>query len=82
MCKTLGSRLIPVTTGTAAATATTAATASTWLLGTRFVDGQRAAAQLSTVQRGNRRLRFRIRGHLHESKAAGLAGELICDDPG
>jgi hypothetical protein len=48
--------LIPV----AASATTTAATAATrpWLLGTRFVDGQRAAAQLSAIQRGDRRLRF------------------------
>jgi len=44
--------LIPV-----AASATTTAT-RTWLLGTRFVDGQRAAAQLSAIQGGDRRLRF------------------------
>lgn len=48
--------LVPVTTRPAA-TATTPAT-RTWLLGARFVDGQRAAAQLSAVQRGDRRLRF------------------------
>ena len=49
--------LIPVA-ASATTTSTAATTTRTWLLGTRFVDGQRAATQLSAIQRGNRRLRF------------------------
>src|SRR4051794_13554916 len=74
-------RLVPVSTA-AATTATATATTSSWLLWTSFIDGQRATTQLSAVQRGNGCLRFRIRGHLHESKTAGLACKLICDNPG
>ena len=48
--------LIPI--AASATTTTTAATTGTWLLGTRFVDRQRAAAQLSAIQRGDRRLCF------------------------
>ena len=50
--------LVPVTTKPATTTTTATATTRAWLLGARFVDGQRAAAQLSAVQRGDRRLRF------------------------
>ncbi|MDF2458454.1 MAG: hypothetical protein K0S79_870, partial [Nitrospira sp.] len=50
-----GSHSVPAATEPAAASA-----AGTWFLRTRFVDCQRAAAKLGTVQRGDRRLRFRI----------------------
>src|SRR5262245_53637744 len=73
-----GLRLAPAATEPAAASAATSA----WFLRTRFVDGQRAAAQLGTVQCGNRRLSLRIAGHFHEAEASGLASEFIGDDSG
>jgi hypothetical protein len=75
--KNNGSRLVPAATEPAAASA-----ARAWFLRSRFVDSQRAAAQLGTVQGGNRRLSLRIPGHFHEAEAPGLAGELISDDSG
>lgn len=72
-----GLHSVPAATEPAAASA-----ARAWFLRTRFVDCQRAAAKLGTVQRGDRRLRFRISGHFDEAEASRLAGELIGDDSG
>jgi hypothetical protein len=71
------------TTATAAATTTaskaasTAATTATFSLGTCFVDRERTALQVFTVQSRNRRFGFRLRGHFHETETARLAAELV-----
>jgi hypothetical protein len=65
----------------AASESSTPSATGTWLLRTRFVHRQRPAAELRAVQRGNRRLRFRIGGHFHEPESTGLTRELVRDNP-
>src|SRR5690349_23298270 len=65
----------------AAAKSTATAAAPTRLLRTRFVHCQCPAAHIRAIERRNRGLRLGIRGHFHESKAAGLPGELVRDNP-
>jgi hypothetical protein len=75
-----------VATATTAASPTaavsTAATATTgaFFFGSGFIDGERATVVLLTVQSGNGRLGFLIRGHFHESKTFAATGFSIVDD--
>ena len=62
------------TATTAAVTTTAAATARAVFAGLGFVDGQRPAAVLLAVQRGDRRLRFVVGAHLDEPEALAPAG--------
>src|SRR5205085_245956 len=57
----------------AAAAATAAAAAPAFGLGTRFVDGQRAAVHLGPVEGRDGRLRLGITAHLHEAESLGSA---------
>src|SRR5512145_962207 len=69
------------TASTATETAAAAAPPATSLLGTRFIHRQRPAAHVRAVERRNRGLCLGVRGHLYESKSAGLARELVRDNP-
>src|SRR5262245_37744679 len=60
------------------ATAETAAAARR--LWTRLIHGEVSAANLRSVERGDRVLRLLIRAHLYEPKAASPAGRLIAHD--
>src|SRR5689334_7733135 len=69
-------------TPTASATIASASAAASAPLHfwTRFVDVQRASAQLRSVQSGNRLLAIFAAGHLHESEPAGTASITIGHD--
>src|SRR5207237_1215092 len=76
---------VAASASTATAPATTAATAKpapTIFLGTRFVDGQRAAVVLLPIQGGDRGRRFLVRGHLDKAEALAPAGVAIVDNLG
>src|SRR5580658_9823975 len=60
--------------------ATTPAAKAAFGLGTRFVDIQRAAIQLSSIQLSDRTIRFRISAHLNKPEAAGLPGIAVGND--
>src|SRR5512132_4082577 len=74
---------LPAILPAAAATATVAATAAARTairFGTRFVDIQGSAVQIPAVQTVNRRIRFRIAAHFHESEASSLPCVAVRDD--
>jgi hypothetical protein len=71
------------TTAAASAVSTTssATTAAAALFArARFVDGEGAAAVLLAVERRDRRIRFRVAGHLDKSKTFASPGVAIVDD--
>jgi hypothetical protein len=67
-------------TATAAMAAAPATTASAFPLWTRFVDHQRAAHKLPTVERGDYFFSFGVVLDLRESKTARLPGKAIAKE--
>src|SRR5258708_1236437 len=69
---------LPAPLATAAAGPATAGAAARVLrLRARFVDHQRAATQLMSVEPRGRHLGFLVRGHFHEGKAQCSAGRHV-----
>jgi hypothetical protein len=69
------------TTASATVSATTAtATAGTILARTGFIDGERPAAVVLTVQRCDRRLRFFVSSHFDETETLASTGVAIIND--
>jgi hypothetical protein len=76
---TTGVSTSAATTAASTVSTTTTAAARALFAGFGFIDGQRAAAMFLAVERGDRRLRFIVAGHLDESEALAASGQPIAD---
>src|SRR5580698_7246206 len=74
------SQLPAVAATTATTAAATPASKTAFRFRTRFVDIQRPAIQLSSIQFSDRTIRFRVGTHLDKSEPTGLPGIAVGND--